>query len=282
MQLAQAYTLLKRSAIVAGEAEWCWTHHAASDHMAEQDSDMAERSLPYDGPIVTRSEAKARGLTTFFTGRPCQKGHIDERRTASGCCVTCGNAATRARYRADPAKHIAAVIASSKKHIERRRQTDKDYHERHKERRNAAHREWAAANEDKLIEYRKANVDKIRETRARHRIKNAERLAEYGKEYRAKNKELINWHTRKRRALRLSAGGTHTQQDIDEILKAQRGKCAYCRAKLGSQFHVDHIVPLSAGGSDARSNLQCTCASCNRRKNSKRPEEFARIIGLLI
>lgn len=39
--------------------------------------------------LISRSEAKAQGLTRYFTGRPCVHGHIAERVVASKTCVTC-------------------------------------------------------------------------------------------------------------------------------------------------------------------------------------------------
>ena len=44
---------------------------------------------PYDGEIVTREEAKAKGLRRYFTGEPCPRGHIDLRTTLSGACTEC-------------------------------------------------------------------------------------------------------------------------------------------------------------------------------------------------
>jgi hypothetical protein len=39
--------------------------------------------------LVSRSEAKAQGLTHYFTGKPCVRGHIDQRFTSIGKCKTC-------------------------------------------------------------------------------------------------------------------------------------------------------------------------------------------------
>jgi len=37
---------------------------------------------------MTRAEAKAAGLTRYFTGRPCRRGHVAER-DIDGNCVEC-------------------------------------------------------------------------------------------------------------------------------------------------------------------------------------------------
>lgn len=39
--------------------------------------------------IISRSEAKAQSLKRYFTGKPCHKGHIALRNTASGECFEC-------------------------------------------------------------------------------------------------------------------------------------------------------------------------------------------------
>lgn len=39
--------------------------------------------------IITRNEARRDGLSKFFTGQPCLKGHIAERYLSSGYCIEC-------------------------------------------------------------------------------------------------------------------------------------------------------------------------------------------------
>ena len=39
--------------------------------------------------IISRKDARERGLKRYFTGRPCTQGHIGEGYTSSGRCVTC-------------------------------------------------------------------------------------------------------------------------------------------------------------------------------------------------
>ena len=42
-----------------------------------------------DIPIISREEAKAKGLTRYFTGEKCSKGHIDEKLVSNWTCITC-------------------------------------------------------------------------------------------------------------------------------------------------------------------------------------------------
>lgn len=86
----------------------------------------------------------------------------------------------------------------------------------------------------------------------------------------------------RRRARATAAQGSSTSDDLKDIFKLQKGRCAYCRIKLGSKHHLDHIIPVSKGGSNFRKNLQFLCAPCNLRKAASDPEDHARKIGLLI
>ena len=43
--------------------------------------------------VISRKDARDRGLKRYFTGRPCKYGHIAERFTSNGSCVECGIAA---------------------------------------------------------------------------------------------------------------------------------------------------------------------------------------------
>jgi hypothetical protein len=58
--------------------------------------------LPYTGPIVTLAQARAKGLIRYFTGRPCARGHLAERRVANYECTVCSREVGkkyRPRYR---------------------------------------------------------------------------------------------------------------------------------------------------------------------------------------
>jgi len=39
--------------------------------------------------IISKHEAKARGLSRYFTGKPCKHGHIAERKTSQSNCIEC-------------------------------------------------------------------------------------------------------------------------------------------------------------------------------------------------
>jgi hypothetical protein len=51
--------------------------------------------------------------------------------------------------------------------------------------------------------------------------------------------------------------------------------CRYCGATDGP-FHIDHVVPVSRGGSNNDDNLCVACAPCNLRKSAKVGREWVR------
>lgn len=96
--------------------------------------------------------------------------------------------------------------------------------------------------------------------RVSKRKSNVQQYAVRSEEYKA--------NSRARRARKYEAEGSHTLSDIREI----RSQTHFCLC--GADFKivkptVDHIVPLSRGGSDWASNLQLLCGPCNDSKGSK-------------
>ena len=56
------------------------------------------------------------------------------------------------------------------------------------------------------------------------------------------------------------------------ILKRDHNRCQYC-GRPGRDLTLDHILPLSRGGTDDWHNVVTACRECNRRKGSLTPEE---------
>ena len=54
--------------------------------------------------IMTRKEALATGAKTYFTGKPCKRGHIDKHWTGAGC-VTCARFTQQRWQEAHPGKN---------------------------------------------------------------------------------------------------------------------------------------------------------------------------------
>jgi len=137
--------------------------------------------------IISKKEAKERGLRHYFTGKPCCRGHIAQREV-KGHCVECRrednfkpeNIAARQRYaQTDRSKEIVREggkkFRKTQKHIEYQKEwraenadkvkaTQKRFYDNHKEKRSAASRDWASKNparvKARMRAWQKANPEK--------------------------------------------------------------------------------------------------------------------------
>ena len=73
---------------------------------------------------------------------------------------------------------------------------------------------------------------------------------------------LTSSHNRKRR-ISLSAH----KSLLEKLLSKYNFKCVYCGKTRN--LTIDHIRPVSRGGSDKFSNLQILCKQCNSKKGTK-------------
>ena len=225
--------------------------------------------VPYEGPIVTRAEAKAAGAPRYFTGRPCPHGHIAERTTANGTCRVCSNWMSHASKRADPEKYNTLSRDWQRKHKVRLAAKAKALRQRDPERVKARKDRYSASEKGKA-------------RRRDHYIANAEtikkRVRDWVEEFPEK-RQVISRNYRSREA---AAEGSHTAAEIRDLLDKQLRRCVYCSASIVKKFHADHIVPLVKGGSNWISNIQLTCPTCNHRKNRIDPIAFANRLGRLL
>lgn len=165
------------------------------------------------------------------------------------------------------------------------------YREANKERISERFRAWYAANEKHSRAWREVNKERIAEHGRTWYAANKESAIEYYRTWRKANKELakvrarawraanriaVNAIAQRRRARKRNAEGTHTAADIQAQYKAQKGKCYYCATKVGDTYHVDHVIPLSRGGSNWPENLVIACPDCNCSKQDKLPHEWIR------
>lgn len=250
--------------------------------------------------IVSRSDAKARGLPRYYTGNVCKNSHIAERRTINGICIDCDRD-IQARCRE---KNPDRFRAKWKRASARARALNP-------ERVNRNNRKWASANPDKVKakkkrwrssnlehsresekRWRDANPDKIKKKNRSYKTANAERLAPIARkrteQWRIENPDKVRENGRKashtRRARQYEAGGSYTNAQIQDLLEKQKWKCAGhgCTVSLRESKELDHIVALARGGSNGITNLQWLCPPCNRKKRDKDPIDWAREHGKLL
>jgi 5-methylcytosine-specific restriction endonuclease McrA len=219
--------------------------------------------------FVSRNEALARGLKRYFTGCVCPNGHLAERYVSCFACVECQLAPDRKDKKIEGRQR-------RRKAVQPRR--GKTYFTGIPCRRGHIAERFVSNETCVACAYEAA---KIRRKIAPYK----QRL--HGRRWYAKavkaNRERVYMRSVRRRARLLNAAGVYTPEDIQRIYRLQKGRCAYCRKNLGTEFERDHIVPLSKGGTNHARNIQILCRfGCNQSKHSRDPIEFARSNGWLI
>ncbi len=77
------------------------------------------------------------------------------------------------------------------------------------------------------------------------------------------------WLNNKRRALKTSNGGFHSQEEWENLKVQYNWSCPSCkRSEPSIKLTRDHVIPLSKGGLDSIENIQPLCSSCNSRKHA--------------
>jgi 5-methylcytosine-specific restriction endonuclease McrA len=151
------------------------------------------------------------------------------------------------------------------------------YYQENRERIAARARAWDAANPERAKArakaWRAANAER---ERARHRERYLENREEIIAQVRERELRLLNEQPEvlraqnrdkaARRRVRLRAA---LVEKVDALLVWERdaGLCGICgEAADPTDWHLDHIVPVSRGGEHSYANVQVTHPFCNRRK----------------
>jgi 5-methylcytosine-specific restriction endonuclease McrA len=143
------------------------------------------------------------------------------------------------------------------------------YRKKHRDRKLTRQKQWHQENrEQELIRMKKCYQE------------NRDRVLIRVRQYKQTDKGKAVVHAAEARRRR--ATGSHTAADEAAILRAQNNCCAYCGHSLDDGKHLDHIHPLSRGGTDDQDNLQWLCPDCNQRKRDKLPIRFVLIATEII
>jgi len=83
------------------------------------------------------------------------------------------------------------------------------------------------------------------------------------------------------RSLRTKAGGKRaTEEEVQELLRVQRGHCYYCYGRLDKpgrlkvRLYRDHYVSLTDGGTNQIDNIVLTCSQCSTQKHLMTRDAF--------
>lgn len=92
----------------------------------------------------------------------------------------------------------------------------------------------------------------------------------------------ISISAQKRKSLEQEAEGHHTKDTLKVIYNLQAGLCYYCMVPINNsspnKYTIDHIIPLSSGGSHWPNNIALTCKKCNSQKSWTSEKDFIKEI----
>lgn len=244
--------------------------------------------------FITRIEAREQGLKYYFIGDECSKGHIAERMVTSNACVECLEERNQ--------KFLEENTDKVEKKINRRRETletieyvkgvieflretsDPDSPESIKLQQMELSilpksKEAAIYLDEKFFYTGKACSEKGHLSKRFVKTGGCvECFKEYSAWYKKAYREEYIAHSQNRRARIKEVGGTFNSSDIERMYLEQQALCTGCHGSLEVLgYHIDHIMPISKGGSNWPDNLQLLCPECNLEKKAKLPEEWEKI-----
>jgi 5-methylcytosine-specific restriction endonuclease McrA len=145
--------------------------------------------------------------------------------------------------------------------------------------------EWLKSHPEKHREYQRRYAEKNREALRRkadkwdkeHPDRHKARSTRYSQSHRedrkasahrlyVANKELSRINKRNRRARIRNTSGTIKKKEWEVVLLLFGNKCLKCGST--DNLTMDHVIPLSLGGSHTVDNVQPLCFDCNRKKSA--------------
>lgn len=132
---------------------------------------------------------------------------------------------------------------------------------------------YAEQHKEESARFRKNHVEQVAEMLRKWYFKNVtfnrQRNRGAMKIWRSENKEKTKMYSENRRALILGVEGNGITVEEWETIKNEAGnRCSYCRQK-SDKLQMDHVVPVSKGGSHNAENITPACPSCNQSKGNK-------------
>lgn len=170
---------------------------------------------------------------------------------------------------------------------ERRLEIYRKYHQspRGQEKNREHARGYRARNPDAWVKWRSEHPEALKTSRLKSKPKKAEyhrhyaarpevharRLAQ-SRAYRKtpKGLESARYYNERRRARKLKVKGSFTKEEWLKVRDATDGVCSYCGKYVGvEKLTLDHIVPLSKGGTNYITNIRAICKRCNSRRGNR-------------
>lgn len=154
--------------------------------------------------VISRKEAQDKGLTKFFTGLLCSKGHLSERYVVSRMCIACA------------AKHNTSE--EQRKRTSEYRKNNKEKTRNYRELRKEHHKQWLSGNKDRTSKYKKT--------------------------YRTNHREKVLTSNAKRRTEKLKRSVKWDVDFTNFVAEEAFHLCKLRESITGFKWHLDHVIPL--------------------------------------
>lgn len=228
------------------------------------------RALSTDG-YISRNDAIKRGLTRYFTGKPCPYGHVSERMVSSYGCCECNTNRYYDNHEKEKARGRAKAVTYNANNKEKILKKAKERYysdiESHRER----SREYARKNKEKRSEYKRKNRHKIRKSTKEYKSRPEVVTADFIRRCLARVQD--DFGGRRQKYERLVG---YKMEDLVRHIESQFKPGMSWKNR--SEWHIDHIRPIKSfldeGITDpaiinSLSNLQPLWAFENLSKGSK-------------
>lgn len=194
-------------------------------------------------------EARLLGATRYFTGEPCNYGHIAPRLTSNKGCITCSALKKKAWNEVNKARNAEMQRKRVSANPEHYRAVKKAWNKANPEGQKKRSRRWYLANKEKAdastARWRKNNLDTACAAQARRRMRKVGQTPKWA-----------------------------NHAEMKSIYKEAR----QMTKETGQVFHVDHIVPLQSElvcGLHVTGNLQIIPGKANQSKSNRFwPDQF--------
>lgn len=230
--------------------------------------------------IVTLEYARSNGLKKYFTGEPCSRGEISERRTSDKRCVgpECAKwqSVKNERKREQKKGNNISIAEASELRNKKIKSKIDDAEERRLEPKKIREAKTRAGCSIKQKASGKAYQEKHRESiAARHAayyIANRQKLSERSKSYAEAHPESVAAAVQKLRAKRIKRVPCWHGELDDFAVKEAILLCKARKEATGLDWHVDHMIPMNAkkaSGLHVWNNIQVIPAFLNLHKQNK-------------